>query len=118
MGQRSSNNGFVEVLKCGGDLNANSMVKIKHRVDHLLKRNHRLMLLDLSNTRHIDLAGLGILVERLKMVRSVQGDIKLCRLSSHINEIFRLVGVSKLFETYETPEDAKASFHHGAAARG
>lgn len=100
----------VDILDCSSRLDASSMVKIRQRVNQLVRKNHTKVLLDLTRTRHVDLAGLGILVERLRMVRSLNGDIKLCHLRRTISDMLRLVGVSKLIEAYGSREEAIRSF--------
>lgn len=103
--------GKVDVLRCQGDLNATAMVTFKNKVSRLMNKNHKNVLLDLKKTQHVDLAGLGILVERIRKIRSVDGDIKLCNVQPHVYETFRLVGVSKLIETYGSEEEAMRSFN-------
>jgi len=100
----------VDVLHCKGDLNAETMVPIRNRVEDLVNKNHKHMLLDLARTKHVDLAGLGILVDRIKDVRDHEGDIKLCHVSKTVQQTFRLVGLAKLVESFETPEEAMRSF--------
>ncbi len=102
--------GQVNVVRCNGDLNATAMVTVKNKVRRLMSKNHKNVLLDLSSVKHVDLAGLGILVERIKKIRDVDGDIKLCNVQPQVNETFRLVGVSKLIESYPTKEAALRSF--------
>ena len=101
----------VDVLRCRGDLNASSMVLIKNKVSRLMHKNRKNVLLDLGKTQHVDLAGLGILVERIKKIRSVDGDIKLCNVRPQVLQTFCLVGVSKLIESFESEEEAIRSFH-------
>ena len=100
----------IEVFKCDGDLNAQAMVTFKNKVRKLMNKNHKKVLLDLSKTKHVDLAGLGILVERIKKIRAVDGDIKLCNVQPQVDATFRLVGVSKLIESFPTREEAIRSF--------
>jgi anti-anti-sigma factor len=100
----------VEVLDCSNRLDATTMVKLKQRLNQFVKRNHKNVLIDLSKTKHVDLAGLGILIERLRSFRALNGDIKLCNLNRQVFDTFRLVGVSKLIETYESREEALRSF--------
>ncbi|MBU1863109.1 MAG: STAS domain-containing protein [Candidatus Omnitrophica bacterium] len=100
----------VKVLRCKGDLNASVMVSIKNQVSKLMNRNRKHVLLDLSKTEHVDLAGLGILVERIKKVRAADGDIKLCNVQPQVSETFRLVGVSKLIESFKSEDEAIRSF--------
>ena len=73
-------------------------------------QQHRYVLLDLSDAKHVDLAGLGILVERIKTLRENDGDIKLCHVKPQVYDTFCLVGVSKLIESFETEEEAIRSF--------
>lgn len=100
----------VDVLTCSPRLDATAMVKIKQRMNQLLKRNHKKVLLDFMKTKQVDLAGLGILIERVKLLRSVNGEIKLCNLNRHVSETLRMVGVSKLLESYDSREEALRSF--------
>ncbi len=100
----------IDVVRCKGDLNATSMVSFKNKVSKLIRRNHKHVLLDLNKTKHVDLAGLGILVERIKKIRSMDGDIKLCNVQPQVRETFRLVGVSRLIESYPSEQEAIRSF--------
>lgn len=100
----------VEILRFDGDLNVPSMIKMKGRMNRLLNKNHKRLLLDLSETRHVELAGVGMLVDRLRKVREQHGDIKLCNLRPEVEKTFRLIGVNGLMEAYNTQEEAIRSF--------
>ncbi|OQA57110.1 MAG: Anti-sigma-B factor antagonist [Candidatus Omnitrophica bacterium ADurb.Bin277] len=100
----------VEVLRFDGDLSVPSMIKMKGRMKRLLNRNHKRLLLDLSETKRVELAGVGLLVDRLRKVREQKGDIKLCNLRPEVERTFRLIGVNGLMESYPTQEEAIQSF--------
>ena len=100
----------VEILRLDGDLNVLSMIKMKGRMNRLLNKNHKRLLLDLSETRRVELAGIGMLVDRLRKVREQKGDIKLCSLRPEVEKTFRLIGVNGLMEAYSTQEEAIRSF--------
>ena len=100
----------VEVLRFQGDLNASEMIKIKTRLTRLMNKNHKKLLLDLKEARHVELAGLGILVDRLMKVRAQKGDIKLCNLRPEVEKTFRMIGVSDLMESFHSEEEAIRSF--------
>ncbi len=100
----------VDVLRFHGDLNALSMIKMKDRMNRLLNKNHKRLLLDLKETRHVELAGVGILVDRLRKVREQKGDIKLCNLRPEIERTFQIIGVNGLMETFSSEEEAVRSF--------
>lgn len=100
----------VEVVICQGDLNATHMARISHKVSRLVNQNHKHVLLDLGRARRVDLAGLGILIERLRKVRQLHGDIRLCNLRPCVSETLRLVGINGLIQSYESREKALESF--------
>lgn len=100
----------IEILECRGHLDAPSMVTFKNKLRKLMEKNRNKVILDLARTKDADLAGLGILVERIKEARTADGDIKLCNLNEDLAKTFKLVGVSKLIDTYSSQEAAVRSF--------
>ena len=110
MAYRSRTKMGVGVLRFQGDLNAVEMVKIKNRLTRLLNKNHKKLLLDMKRARRVELAGLGILVDRLMKVRAQKGDIKLCNIRPEVEKTFRMIGVSDLMKAYRSEEEAIRSF--------
>jgi len=110
MAYRSRGNMGVDILRFQGDLNAIEMVRIKNRLSRLLKKNHKKLLLDLRQAKHVELAGLGILVDRLMKVRAVNGDIKLCNMHPEVEKTLKMVGVGELMESFRSEEEAIRSF--------
>lgn len=110
MAYRSRAKMGVEVLRFQGDLNAAEMIKIKERLTRLLNKNQKKLLLDLKQARKVELAGLGILVDRLNKVRAQKGDIKLCNLRPEVEKTFQMVGVGDLMESFRSEEEAIRSF--------
>ena len=100
----------VEVLRFQGDLNTSAMIKMKERFTRLLNKNHKKLLLDMGQARRVELAGLGILVDRLMKVRAQKGDIKLCNIRPEVEKTFRMIGVSDLMESFHSEEEAIRSF--------
>ena len=100
----------VEVLRFQGDLNAVEMIKIKERLTRLLNKNHKKLLLDMKQARRVELAGLGILVDRLMKVRAQKGDIKVCNLRPEVQKTFQMIGVGDLMEAFHSEEEAIRSF--------
>lgn len=100
----------VEVLRFPGDLNAGQMVKLKSSLGRLLKKNRKKLLLDLKQTRHVELAGIGILIDRLRTVRAQKGDIKLCNTRPEVQRVLEMIGISGLIESFHSEEEAIKSF--------
>lgn len=100
----------VDVLRFNGNLDALNMIKMKDRMNRLLSKNHKRLLLDLKETKHVELAGVGILVDRLRKIREQNGDIKLFNLRPEIEKTFQMIGVNGLMETFSSEEEAVRSF--------
>ncbi|HXV27994.1 MAG TPA: STAS domain-containing protein [bacterium] len=110
MAYRSRSKMGVNILQFDGDLSAFEMVKMKSRVKRLLRKKHKKLLFDLSRTRHVELAGIGILVDRLRSVRAEKGDIKLCNLHPQVEKELKMIGVGNLMESFNTEDEAIRSF--------
>ena len=110
MAYRSRAKMGVDVLRFHGDLNAVEMVKLKNRLTRLLNKNHKKLLLDLKETKRVELAGLGILVDRLLKVRAQKGDIKLFNIRPEVEKTFKMIGVNELIESFHSEEEAIKSF--------
>ena len=100
----------VNVVRCSGDLNATQMVNMKTRFSRLMNQNRRFFLLDLKEAGHADLAGLGILVDRIRKVRLLKGDIRLFNIRPEVSQILNMIGLNQIIETYSTEEEARRSF--------
>ena len=110
MAYRSRAKMGVEVLRFQGDLNACEMIKIKNRLTRLVNKNQKRLLLDLKEAKHVELAGLGILVDRLMKIRAQKGDIKLFNMRPEVEKTLRMIGVSGLMESFHSEEEAIRSF--------
>lgn len=100
----------VVIMECRGDLNASSMITFKNKVRRLMEKNQNKVVLDLRQTKHVDLAGLGILVERIKETRDARGDIKLCNIQTPVRTMFKMVGIHKVVDTFSSQKAAVRSF--------
>ncbi len=110
MAYRSRTKVGVDILRFEGDLSVGEMVKMKNRLTRLLNKNHKHLLFDLKHAKHVDLAGLGILVDRLRTIRAQKGDIKLCNLRPEVKNALNMIGVNGLIESFPTEEEALRSF--------
>lgn len=100
----------VSVLICKGDLNANTMLKLKHSLTRLLQRKKKKLILDLAKARRADFSGLGILIERLQKIRAEQGDIRMIHVRPEIHKTFERTGISSMIESFDSKLDAIRSY--------
>ncbi len=68
------------------------------------------VVLDLEEIKYVDSSGLGGLLSILKLLHSKGGDLKLTRMNKPVRTIFELVSMHKIFEIYNSPQEAIRSF--------
>jgi len=67
------------------------------------------LLVDFSATRFVDSVGLGCLVSLLKRAAQRDAKVALCSLSPQVREIFEMTRLHRLFDIFDSQEDAGAS---------
>jgi serine/threonine-protein kinase RsbW len=109
----------IKRKKLGADL---YLVTVAGRIDHqinaelerhltrLLDNHHYRLIVDLSATTYINSSGLRILVSAWRQTRQHDGDLHLSGLNDNIMNIFTMVGFDKLFDIFETAEQAQDAF--------
>lgn len=68
------------------------------------------VLVDFFGVEYFPSTGLGCLISMQKQVKGLEGQMKLTCLAPHIQELFMLSGLDKVFSIHATAEDAARSF--------
>jgi anti-sigma B factor antagonist len=68
------------------------------------------MVLDMSQVRYINSAGLRTLADILTQNKANDGDLKLINLNPKVQRVFQIIGFDKFFTIYPTIEEALANF--------
>ena len=100
----------ISVIDVTGDIDLREMIRIKDVIGSLIDREQTKVVLNLRGVDHINYLSIGVLLERLKILRNLNGDLKLAGMSPYVRDIFRVVGMDQFFEEYMTLEDAIESF--------
>jgi len=100
----------VSVLKVTGNLDTSTAKLLKKALLDLVKEEHYNIVVDMRKVVQINYMGVGTLLERLRQVRKLSGDLKLAGLNQITRKALSMVGASKVFETYDSEEAAIASF--------
>lgn len=100
----------VSVLKVSGNLDTSTSKLLKKALLDLVKEEHYNIVVDMRKVVQINYMGVGTLLERLRQVRKLSGDLKLAGLNQITRKALSMVGASKVFETYDNEEAAIASF--------
>ncbi|OGQ79597.1 MAG: hypothetical protein A3F90_17415 [Deltaproteobacteria bacterium RIFCSPLOWO2_12_FULL_60_19] len=100
----------VSVIDISGDIDFREMIRIKDVIGSLIDREQTKVVLNLRSVDHINYLSIGVLLERLRVLRNLNGDLKLAGMTPYVRDIFRVVGMDRFFEEYMTLEDAIDSF--------
>lgn len=97
-----------------GDLDENAVDALRGALYECVREGRFSIVMNLSQVRFISYMGLGVLVERLRHIRASGGDIKLVGINLYAERLFRMVGVTALFETFDTEARAVGEFKEAA----
>ncbi len=70
------------------------------------------LLVSFKKVDHLSSAALGVLITLNKQVTDQQGTLKLSDITPRIYEVFKITRLNKLFDIYDTAEQALSSFQH------
>ena len=77
----------------------------------LLENDRPRIVLDCSQLQHVDSAGIEVLLQCIDEAMKRDGDVKLASVSPASAAILELMRVDRLFEMFDTAEEATRSFH-------
>jgi len=103
------NDVIVEVV----DLNRATLSEadeFKQRLIENIENGYKKIVVDLTDCEFIDSTFLGALVISLKKVTSLGGDLRLVGFQPAVHSMFELTRMYRVFETFNTKEDAILSF--------
>jgi anti-sigma B factor antagonist len=100
----------ISVIDISGDIDFREMIRIKETIGSFIEHDRIKVVLNLKSVDHINYLSIGVLLERLKALRNVNGDLKLSGMSPFLRDIFKVVGMDRFFEEYHSLEDAIESF--------
>ena len=106
--------GRVTVLRVTGDVDQEGVSEVRLGLLGCLAERRYNLVVDLSEVGMISYMGLGVFVERLQVVRNCGGDMKIAGLNTYGDHLFRLVGISSLFERYDTEQQAVQVYQEAA----
>ena len=102
--------GPVIVMELPEQLNHLQVKPFLNELQPLLEIDRPSVVLDCSHIKHLDSAGVEMLLHCLEQAMKRDGDLKLAAVSPASAVILELMRVDRLFEVFETAEDAMRSF--------
>jgi anti-sigma B factor antagonist len=107
---RMSSKGPVIIMELPEQLKQGEVKTFMHELQPLLDNARPCIVLDCSKIQDIDSAGVEMLLQCLELAMKRDGDLKLAAVSPASAIILELMRVDRLFEVFDTPEEATRSF--------
>lgn len=114
----NSNNNPVIVMELPERLNQVEGQTFLGEMQPLLETDRPRVVLDCSQVKNMDSAGIEILLHCMGEAMKRDGDMKLASVSPSAAAILELMRVDRLFEVFESTEEAIRSFHAVASPEG
>ena len=90
----------------------NEAAEIRNLLDEQILFGHSKIVVDLSQCTHLDSTFIGVLVVTHKKLLAKSGELKLVEPLDPAKELYYLTGISKVFNNFETAEEAVKSFNN------
>jgi anti-sigma B factor antagonist len=100
----------VTTYEIKGDIDINSSPDIRNAFEKVVKTKAMKVLVNLNGVSYVDSSGLATLVEMLKKTRSYGGKLRISNLEPKVKSLFEITKLEKLFEIFETAEEAVEGF--------
>ena len=101
----------VMVLELSGKIMGGpSHEEFKAEIKGILDEGFKKVVLDLKHVPWINSTGLGILISGYHSVKAAEGTMKVCSVKERVLSIFYISQLEKIFDVYESREDALKSF--------
>ncbi|MDF2907039.1 MAG: hypothetical protein K0R34_2360 [Herbinix sp.] len=95
------------VIRLNGELDHHNAIRIREKADKLIDRhNIKHIIFDFSGAGFMDSAGIGVIMGRYRKVIFIGGKTAVANVNSSVDRIFRLSGLYKIIEKYDTVETA------------
>ena len=101
----------VAIVSLKGDLLGEpDTTNIREKIRSLVSNNVKNVILDLGGVHYMNSSGLGTIISTLTSTRNAGGDLRLARVEGKVQNLFVMTQLVKVFDTYESVDEAVNSF--------
>jgi anti-sigma B factor antagonist len=105
--EKAGNNAYVIAL--AGEVDLYTAPEFKQELQEVIGGGAKEVVVDFSRTTFIDSTTLGVLVGGVKRLRPAGGRLSIVCSDRNITKIFEITGLDRVFQIYESREEALAS---------
>jgi anti-sigma B factor antagonist len=94
------------VITVKGEIDLYSSTMLREYIFTTLQQQPRELIIDLDAVKYIDSSGIATMVEALQLANKSKTQFKVAGLSKNVLEVFELVKLEKVFNIYDTVDEA------------
>lgn len=107
----------ISIISVKGYVDTTTSTELEDSLKALLRKGSFDIVIDLGGVNYISSAGWGIFISEIKEIRENGGDLKLAAMIGDVYEVFELLEFQTILESFDTVEEAVASFGGPAGSR-
>ncbi len=107
----STDDGDVAVVRVHGEIDVYTAPVLREALDKHVAAGRTRFVVDLSDVSFMDSTALGVLVGRLKIVRTQEGSLRVVVVQERVRRVFAITGLDKVFPIHATVEEALTAAH-------
>lgn len=94
------------VLHVAGRMDAENAVQFERQCESCIAEGCTTLVVDLADLAYVSSMGLRSVVTVAKKLRDKGGDLRLCRLTGLVRQVFEITRLNQVFPPHETVESA------------
>lgn len=106
--------GAVTVLRLAGDIDEGGVGTLQGSLVGCMQDQRVNVVLNMADVNFVSYMGVGVLVEKLRQLRILNGDLRLTNVNVYTERLFRMVGVTRVFDCFGNETEAIKSFRKAA----
>jgi anti-sigma B factor antagonist len=108
---RPTSQSAVAIIRLEGHIRMGEATDdLRAQVEEYIAQGNPRILIDMGKVKSLDSTGIGVLVRSLTLAKQKTGTVKLFNLPTSAQEVLRVTGVLRLFETFPDESTAMNSF--------
>jgi anti-sigma B factor antagonist len=93
------------VVHVGGEIDVYTAPALRRELDNQINAGCKDLVVDLRNVTFMDSTGLGVLVGRLKLIRTQGGIMRVLGATERVLKVFTITGLDRVFDIVEDVDD-------------
>lgn len=105
----------VLVVSLSGELDHHTAKDVKNLIEEVIKNRGIVNLVfDFTNLTFMDSSGIGVVIGRYKLVRSMGGKVTIVSPARNVSKLLSMSGINKIIEIFDDVDSALNSLQEGA----